>query len=57
MLKGTVFGGAVAVSQGFALTFGELAVAAKAQHKAIDMAEFFAKSQGRLAVFVPAICA
>jgi hypothetical protein len=56
-LKGIVFGGAVAVSQAFASTFGEVAAAAKAHHRAIDLAEYFGKSQGKLATFAPAICA
>jgi len=56
-LKGIFFGSAVAVSQAFASTFGEVASAAKAQHRAIDLAEFFGKSQGKLATFVPAVAA
>ena len=56
-LKGIVFGGAVAVSQAAASTFGEVASAAKAQHRAVDLAEFFSKTQGKLTTFVPAICA
>ena len=40
-----------------ALTFGEAAAAARAKHQAIDLAQYFAKSQSRLAVFAPAICA
>ena len=56
-MKGTIFGGAVAFSQSFALTFADLYASSKAQHKAIDMAEFFTKSQGKMVTFVPAICA
>jgi hypothetical protein len=56
-MKGTIFGGAMAFSQSFALTFSELYTSSKANHKAIDMTEFFSKSQGKMVTFVPAICA